>query len=237
MLFRAKAALVAALTLIACAAVAPAHADVIGTPVISGGGAVPIPPEPGQNLGNETLLAQVLAAQINSGNPNLKGSITEAVYRNSAGTLDFAYQLSNTGSVTLGTVVVSDFTGFATNAGSLTPPLPANASDFNAAGVAAPTPSSRTLNGANVFFDAFNLAGGATSAVFFVHTDALDFNALGFANVVANSTDAGGGVVPNLLQPKPLAPVPEPSSLCLMLAFGGVVGGVQILRRLKARSA
>jgi hypothetical protein len=223
MLSRGNAALVAALAVLTCVAVAPSRADLIGTPLPLGSGVVPTL-EPGDNLANETFLANDTHNPL-TGNSLILGNLVEAVYRNSHGTLDFAYQLHNDlSSTVLASVAVSNYHGFATSVGSLIPPLPANAHGFNASGTEHPTTVSRSGNGTTVTFD-ISLAPGGSSAVFFVHTNATRFDSSGMGVIAAASSADGTALATGKFEPLPgSATVPEPSS-----AIGAAFGAAAIL--------
>lgn len=151
------------------------------------------------------------------------GTLTEQVFRETGGTYDFLYQVSNTGASILKSLDVTSFFGYNTSVGY---------SSTSPAGFAAgtvPTPNiARGFSGADVLFtfDSTGLSNGQTTNVFFVRTNATSFNALGGGIITGtNSGTNGTSVFTNLYQPfGATASVPEPGSVALLGCFAAVAG-------------
>lgn len=156
--------------------------------------------------------------------PFYTGTLTAAVVRNSGGTLDFYYQITNDASSihSLSRNTDSLFSGFSTDvyyrvddAG-----LPA----LFTAGVLGATPLTvdRGPGGEVV---GFNFTGGGsgplinpgeTTRILVIRTDAVDFTNGGFSSVLN-----GLPAFVSVFQPATTAPIPEPASLLLLSsAFG-----------------
>jgi len=170
-----------------------------------------------------------LTGQINdqsTGNPI--ASWTEWVYRNSNGTLDFLYQLTNdSASTTIETVPLRLYAGFTTDVGVLSNPTALTPAGV--AGTIHDTSIERDLDGGAVNFE-YSTSGfttGKISDVLVVATNALNY---GPGNVGA--TDGLTGESPSFGP----STVPEPSSLALAgLGALGMIG--YGLRRRKALGA
>jgi hypothetical protein len=154
---------------------------------------------------------------------SFSGSLTSSVYSgdttNTLGGLTFTYLLSNdaASSNSIGRMTVGDFGGFATDGSYQTPP----------AGVA-PASIDRNVSGDVVGYNFVPtpvdpatgfLAPGSSSALLVVQTDAPDY-----ADSLANLIDGGVTSVASL------GPIPEPSTMALVLA-SLVSMGVYGLRR------
>jgi len=193
-----------------------ARADVVGTLIPANSPAIAIVGEPASNLANEILLGTDLI-NVALGNPLISANLANAVYRNSAGTLDFLYQLTNNAnSVPISSIAVNNYAGVITRAGYLTGALPANATGVfvASAGSLPPTTVQRGPAGADLLFDGFTVPAGTISNVFFVSTNFTNFNALGQA-LAAATTQANGGAV-FITKFQPTAAIPEPSTFAMV---------------------
>jgi hypothetical protein len=159
-------------------------------------------------------------------------SVTEQVYENnSLGTTDFLFQLKNTGSVSaLENFTIQAYAGYLTTVGYETD----SPSGFSS-GTVAPATISRSADGNSLTFNfgANGIVEGSTSEVFFVQTNALDYNANGSAITQYYNSQFQTTAL-NIYQPTG-AVIPEPSSLTLC-GIGGVVGLVYARVRRKKRS-
>jgi len=221
-----KTALLGAVLAVCSLAAGTARADVVGI-TVAPAGLVNLTGEAASNLANETLLD---SDQVNValGNPLISANLNNAVYRDSAGFLDFVFQLqNNANSVALESVVLNNYgiPGLGTSVNYLTGALPANATGAGfVAGTTNPTQAQRGPalgNGVLFQFDSVGLAPGATSSIFFIHTNATTFNQLGAGLTSAvNSTDGGAVFFTKF---EPTNAVPEPSMFALM-GVAGVFG-------------
>ncbi len=191
-----------------------ARADILLVP-----GASSIPITQG-TLNNETFVASIQRASL--GNSPANAVLNEAVFREASGSLTVVYQLVNNGSTPLSSLTVSNFANFVTTVGSLgsaagtvlPPSFPGNSVGSNDPILASRTPT--TGDAINFSFDATPLAVGATSSLFFVRTNAVNFNRFGAGLLTGTNpvtgANVGGDVFINLLQPSGIAVVPEPST-------------------------
>jgi len=221
--FISKATLFAAAIAACGLATGTARADVVGIGVAPNG-LVNLTGEAAANLANETLLG---TDQVNLalGNPLISANLNNAVFRNSAGLLDFVFQLSNNAnSVALQSVDLNNYgiPGLTTSVNYLTGALPANAITAGfVAGTTNPTQVQRGPGAGNDLlfqFDTVGLAPGATSSIFFIHTNATTFNNLGTGQTSAVTSANGGATFVTKFEPTNA--VPEPS----MFAMIGVAG-------------
>jgi len=193
-----------------------ARADVVGT-LIPPNQEAALVGEAASNLANEILLGTDLI-NVALGNPLISANLANAVYRNSAGTLDFLYQLTNNAnSVPISSIAVNNFSGVVTRAGYLTGALPANATGVFVAptgGALPPTIVQRGPAGSALLFDGFTVPAGSTTNVFFVSTNFTNFNQLGQALAAATTQANGGAVFTQKFQPT--AAIPEPSTFAMV---------------------
>ena len=147
------------------------------------------------------------------------GTLVSAVFRDSAGTLDFYYQvnndLSSTGPISRETNSI--FTGFATNVGFRLDGASLAGTGFVNATVMPVTADRNTLSSVVGFSfnppDPTKIQPGQTSTVLVISTNATQFTS-GFASVI----DGGATTVASFA---PTA-VPEPSSIAF-IAIGGLL--------------
>jgi hypothetical protein len=167
-----------------------------------------------------TFAASTTVTLVNTLNPTESASVTEQVYR-SGGTLDFYYQITNTGTGdALNTVELGKFTGTTTSVAYLTSNggtiVPVNAPGANVA--------SRTATGdlINFFFQSAGSGGqfpaGTTTDYLEVDTNATLFDVGGFGAAI----DGGAAQGPGLFEP---VAVPEPASLGLLAVAGAAAVG------------
>lgn len=211
-----------------------------GTTSVSPGGSVPLllPIPVGTSPG--TLLAGVINPAFSIINAQgisvATGTLSAAVYRNSTGTLDFYYQVSNNAGSADPVERETNFSfllalpewltavGFRTDGGSATLP------GF-AAGAVNPSFGDRSQNGDTVGFQ-FGPTGpailpGQRSQVLVVSTDATNFTQ-GSSNVI------DGGVATVLtFRPAPASTIPEPASFALL--GGGLLALAGVRRYLASR--
>jgi hypothetical protein len=168
---------------------------------------------------------------------NPGATATEAVYKEPSGTYDFLYQVTNaTSAQAITSVTVVNYsndvnTPFTTNTGYLTA-LPTGGAAFSSLGTAGEpaTVERTTLNGASLTFSfsGTSLSTGQTSAIFYLRTNATNFN--GNGTFQANAATSGSGLA---FQPAQGSVVPEPSVIVMGLVGTVVIGGRTYLRRRK----
>ena len=195
-----------------------------GTVLVAPGASVVPGDATGQPAG--TLLASLTETwSFSTTAGTTSGTFITAVFRNSSGTLDFYYQVSNgpSSSTSLARESNTSFSGFQTSVGFRTDGSSVPGGLF-ADGTVIPNTADRNTSGAVVGFN-FNIpvtneiAPGQTSFVLVIST-----NATNFTQGNSEMLD-GGSVTVNAFQPA----VPEPSSLLL---FGsGLVTLAGVLRR------
>jgi len=208
------------------------------------------PVSPGGTVFNDTFLASqdvtLLADNVNvawtvgTGSATAFGTYTDAVYRNTAGTLDFVYQFSvnSMSHVGISETTATDFgsfttdVGFVSNGGSLPGGIFVNGFPGKVADNIGRSCDNATCTvGSTVTFNfsmahIHNILPGQTSAVLMVSTNAT--------KDIAEAN--GGGLIASSGAPimgfGPTSPVPEPSFL---VPLGGVtlVLGVFMARRRK----
>jgi len=188
-----------------------------------------------------TLLATQTITFTPAGNPLVLGSLQVEVFRETGGTLDFLYQLTNTGSSAIGGISIAAFGDGVPNFTTLVDYATDSASIPGfVAGTQITFSATRSAAGPSINFSfdspgvpGQGLASGATSFVFFVQTNATAFNAFGSAQIAAETiggNNPGANSSNGVFQPT-LSPVPEPSSLVLC-GLAGVIGlGVHRFRR------
>jgi hypothetical protein len=173
---------------------------------------------------------------------SIGGSFTlkEDVYRTLAGTYDFLFQVTNTGSTNISDLSVVNYgptaTNFSTDVGYQT--VGPGGDSTNSGGmvggaVATPTITRSPAGGTIDFtFDSTAvLPPNSISNVLFIQTNATNFDELGSGTINDNSLLNGTATVA-LFEP---AAVPEPSSLVLC-GLAGMVGlGHAARRRMRAR--
>ena len=172
----------------------------------------------------------LLASNLTSGSAaTITGTLAEAVYRNTSGTLDFYYQVTRTGGT-------REIDGFSTgDFDSVLIDGFTDGSDFDGAGIfvaanntalADGTPSGSTTTftrgvGGNVVRSDFGingLSGTENSTTYILRTNATAYTATGFATVT-NSTSF------NVAAFQPVATsVPEAGTWAMMIAGMGMVG-------------
>ena len=171
--------------------------------------------------------------------PFYSGTLSVAVVRNSGGTLDFYYQITNNASSihSLSRATLSLFT-----APIMTEVFYRNSqSGLNSIfipGHPSTTPATvdRSLNGAVI---GFNFVGGPinpgeTSRIAVIRTDAVDFTNNGFAGILNGVPTFIG----NLFMPgTTAAPIPEPASLLLLSSAFGAASYVARHRARRKKSA
>ena len=183
---------------------------------------------PGQSAtlpGSSPPAGTVIATDTQSfdvigGHTELRGTVAMQVIRESSGTLDFTYQITNLGaapgshrgSSQIHRATVSDFTGFTTDVNYVT-----STGQF-------PHTADRSTDATTVGFGGtpsnFSVSAGQHSAVLFVRTNARQFDELGNFSLITNSSLVGStaGFQPH---------GPEPSTLVLL---GGNVVGLGVWR-------
>jgi hypothetical protein len=206
------------------------------TPIAPGQGAVSLPSvtETGSLVGHITT--PFTFGSLNSPD-RIVGALDEAVYKETDGTLDFAYQVSLTSAAAQGNIAdftVADFSDVETDVGVATGLMEfVSATDPLAA-------ATRQADGSTLFFFSQTpLATGAVSDVAIIRTDATLFDQFGSVTV---SNSAGGGVFGLSGTFEPISPsvtttasAPETSTWAMMLiGFAGL--GLARLRAVR-RSA
>lgn len=224
-----KAAFAAAMVVSVCgAALNQARADVL----LNNGQTVNLVPQATAPITGTPL--GTITGQASLGNSPVNATINEAVYQSNVvgfGTL-FAFQLTNTGTSAISTLTVTNYDNYTVLVGAV--PTAPTGFPGGANGTTTPTRATRSVlgNSLTFIFDT-PLAVGATSSVFFAHTNAPSFNALG-AGLLTGTTAAGdnigGDVFVNLLQPTGVA-IPEPGPMALAACAGAVFGAVSWARR------
>ena len=166
----------------------------------------------------------LLASNTTSGTAlTFAATLRSAVYLNSAGFLDFYYQVVNTGPGSNGNemidqLTVANFTGWTTDAY-------ASATDPDGAGIftAANNPGGSTTTFGRqsgvvrINFGSNGLTNGETSAVYVLRTNAYNFNRNGTFGIIDGSSLQG-------VVYAPAAGVPEPTTWGLMIGGFGLVG-------------
>jgi hypothetical protein len=142
---------------------------------------------------------------------NTSGTLTSAVFRESSGTLDFYYQVANSGAsaTALSREADTSFAGFTTFTGYRTDAVVAFA-----VGTVAPVSADRNSTGALMGFsfsppDAAKILPGLTSDILVISTNATLF-AAGNASVIDGGTETVASFQPAV------AAVPEPGTLLLL---------------------
>ena len=161
-------------------------------------------------------------------------NFTEAVYRNSAGILDFMFQVTNTSSDLLFTREANtNFTGFSTDVGYITNGSTLPSSPF-VDGTGGPLSVDRSVNGSTVGFNFTGFVGNffqvgliGTTDVLVIATNATNFDSNG---TVALSFSLGGG------GGDPFEPVATPLPAALPLFVTGL-GGLGLLGWRRKRKA
>jgi len=186
---------------------------------VTNGGAVPVVPAGGSSMvGTQVADTGVLNFTTSQ---YVSGTLRQEVYKESSGTLDFYYLVSNNSSSVdnIGRLTTNNFAGFTTDVSYLT------------TGGTAPTDSDRSGAGDTVGFDfkgpnGNTLAAGTSSAWIEISTNATSFAFIGSSNII-------DGNVASVTTYSPTA-APEPMSMSLLGA--GLAGfGLLGLRRRSAK--
>lgn len=201
-------------------------------------GTTGVGPTAGVPAGQGTLLA----SQVFSGQAfTFAATFNQAVYRNTAGTLDFYFQVlrTGTGSVSsqeIRSFTISDFAAYMVD-GYASGPDPDGAGIFIAANN--PTLANGTASGSTttfgrspsgsvvtVEFGANGLTGTENSATYIFRTNATAYNNMGTFGIIDGSTLQG-------LTFQPVAAVPEPATWGMMILGFGMIGGAARSRKTK----
>ncbi|MCU6454379.1 PEPxxWA-CTERM sorting domain-containing protein [Sphingomonas sp. A2-49] len=178
-----------------------------------------------------TTRGTLLSSTTQSGTAaTISGTVAEAVYRNTFGTLDFYFQVFRTGGTAeIDALNVSSFAGYLVDAFT-------DGTDFDGAGpfatvnnptLADGTPSGSTTrvgrsNDGSVMrvdFGLNGLTGSENSTTYIFRT-----NAINFAPQTGNATVSNGTSF-NVLAPQPIGPaVPEPATWAMMILGMASVG-------------
>lgn len=197
-------------------------------------GTVPLPPGgtviPGAvtSTGAGSVVALTGPQSFSSG--GVTGVLQTAVFREANGTLDFYYQLSNTGGtgITLTGLTAVDFTGVQTGVG-FAPGVPSGLGGFGfVTGTDPPDTASRDLTGGMVTFSfATPLSISQTGDILVIGTDATSF----VPTSVTVLLGGGGSISVNSFGPvgSPAAATPEPATLLLLAT--GLAGAAGAERR------
>jgi hypothetical protein len=183
-------------------------------------------------------VTQLATGTFSFSNGRIAGTVTETVFREAGGTVDFLYQTTNTGSMafSLASTAGANYSGFQTIVDSAT--NSASIPTFTAGTVPA-FAATRGANGSIVSF-AFGtsssnpgLPPGATSNVLFIKTDATAFDAFGTITVGGltppGGPNPGSASVNNTFEPS-LTVIPEPGSMTLAGAGLFLLGGLGLRR-------
>jgi hypothetical protein len=197
-----------------------ARAALVGTPILPGGTAIPTINLPGTAFVGEVLVASDPINRSLGGLIN--GNLANAVYRNtSTGFLDFLFQFSNdAASVAVNAITVNNYASVITGVGIIAAgTLPVGTPFVQPTGLTS-TPLSVQRGsglGPDLTFDGvgFSVNPGETSNIFFVTTNATNFNAFGTAQASATNQFFGGTVFSQKFQPSTAA-VPEPPVTVMM---------------------
>lgn len=151
------------------------------------------------------------------GGATLQGTLTSWVFDDtpSSSTLDFVYQLTNTGNGdSFNGLTLLPFHNFTTNVGYQT-------------GAVDPSASDRSVNGQNIDWTfvgstapTTSIGPGQSSDYLIIQTNATQWNAQGAASVIDGGTAQTGAEAPYLMPT-----VPEPASIGLIVMAGGMLMG------------
>lgn len=201
-------------------------------------GTTGVGPTAGVPAGQGTLLA----SQVFSGQAfTFAATFNQAVYRNTAGTLDFYFQVIRTGTGSISSqeirsFTVSDFGAYLVD-GFASGPDPDGTGLFIAAANpnlanGTPSPSTTTFGRSpsgsvlTVEFGANGLTGTENSATYIFRTNATDFNNMGTFGIIDGSTLQG-------MTYQPIAAVPEPATWGMMVLGFGAIGAASRSRKAK----
>ena len=201
-------------------------------------GTTGVGPTAGVPAGQGTLLA----SQVTSGQAfTFAATFNQAVYRNTAGTLDFYFQVLRTGAGVISSQEIRSFTvgdyGAYLVDGYASGTDPDGAGLFIAANnptLANGTPSGSTTtfgrspsgSVVTVEFGANGLTGNQNSATYIFRTNAMTFDNFGTFGVIDGSTLQG-------LTYQPTGAVPEPATWGLMILGFGMIGAAARSRKVK----